>query len=121
MGKTVLILWSVLSFFVSGIFIFQGLLMLQAKTLPVNMLISALVALSYGIISIFLQSQNWKNPSPKYVTFTTYLVVLMFLNQLFFSSGAGMGKAAGLLGLSIIALMLATNWLAIKYVAKHKK
>lgn len=121
MSKTVLILWSALSFLVSGIFIFQGLMMFQARALPATGFISAMVVLSYGVITIFAQSQNWANPSQKYVTFIKYLVVLMFVNQLFFKSGIATGNSPGLVSLAIVALMLATNWLAIKYVAEHKK
>ena len=119
MSKTVLLLWSGLSFLVAGIFIFQGLLLFQAKGSPGSVIISALVVLSYGIITIFLQSQNWARPNPKYVKFTQYLIGLMFINHLFYSTGAG-SKSPGLIGLVIMAMMLATNWLAIKYVAEHK-
>ena len=121
MSKTVLILWSVLSLLVSGIFIFQGLLMFQSRANDFTGLISAVVVLSYGVITIFVQSLNWAKPARKFVTFTKYLVVLMFLNQFFFKSGIVAGNKAGLTGLAIVALMLAFNWLSFKFVAEHKK
>lgn len=121
MSKTVLILWSVLSFLICGIFIFQGLLMFRSGANHFTGFISAAVVLSYGVITVFIQSQNWVNPSQKFVTFAKYLVVLMFLNQLFFKSGIVSGNSAGLSGLAIVALMLAVNWLSIKYVADHKE
>lgn len=121
MSKTVLILWSVLSFIVSGMFISQGLFMFQEKTLSFAVFMSASVALSYGVITIFILSQSWANPSAKYATFTKYLVGLMFVNQLFFGPDVGKGDGPGLAGLAIMALMLSFNWLAIKYVAEYKK
>jgi hypothetical protein len=121
MSKALLISWSVLSFIISGMFISQGLFMFQEKTLTFTVFMSGSVSLSYGVITIFILSQSWANPSAKYATFTKYLVGLMFVNQLFFGPDVGKADGPGLAGLAIMALMLGFNWLAIKNVTEHKK
>ena len=121
MNTIVLVMWNILSFLISGIFVFQGLLSFQAGNHNVTSIVSSAVLLSYGLLTILIQSVNWSAPSRQYVKFTTYLVGLMLINQLLFRSGMLTESGSGIYGSAIVVMMLAINWLAIDYVADHKK
>lgn len=121
MSKTVLILWSVLSFVVSGLFMFYGLMILQLEHIPTIAFLSAIVALCYGIITIFLLSQSWVNPNAKLPTITKYIVVMMFVIQMLLNFDVGNISEIEWADLIIFAIMLSINWLSVKYVAQNKK
>lgn len=119
MSKTVLILWCVLSFFVSGLFIFYGLMLLQLKELSSIDFFSAIVSLIYGITSIYLLAQAWVNPDEKYVTISKYVVLIMFFIQLILNIGITGGLE--LTTMTVVVVMLVTNWVSVKHVADSKK
>lgn len=121
MSKTVLILWSVLSFVVSGLFMFYGLMILQLEHIPTIAFLSAIVALCYGIITILLLSQSWVNPNTKLPTITKYIVVMMFVIQMLLNFDVGNISEIEWADLIIFAIMLSINWLSVKYVAQNKK
>ena len=121
MNKMVSVLWSILSLIVSGLFIFHGLMILQLEELPVIPLLTALVALGYGLITVYVLSQSWINPNHKLVTFTKYIVISMFIVQVALNLDVGMVSGLEWAGLLVVAVMLATNWLSVKYVVNYKK
>ena len=121
MSKTILILWSVLSFIVSGLFIFYGLMIFQLEQIPTIAFYSAIVALCYGLFTIFVLSQSWINPNTRPPTITKYIVVMMFVIQMLLNFDVGIISGLEWVGLIVVALMLSINWLSVKYVSEYKK
>ena len=119
MSKPVLILWSILSFIVSGIFVFYGLMILQLEQLPTLSFIAAIIAFSYGLVTIFLLSQAWVKANNKLTRITTYIVVIMFIVQIILNLDVGIISGLEWAGLLIMALMLGINWLSVKYVNEY--
>lgn len=120
MSKPLLMLWSVLSFIVSGIFIFYGLLVFQLEQIPTIAFYTAVVAICYGLITIYLLSRTWAKPNKKYATFTKYLVVIMFVIQIILNFDVGMKSGLEWAGLIVMALMISINWLSVKFVSEMK-
>lgn len=119
MSKPVLLLWCILSFLVSGLFIFYGLMLLQQKEIPEIDFFSAVVSLLYGVISIFLLAQTWAKPNEKYVTISKYVVLFMFFAHLILNVAVTGGLE--LASLLIVTIMLTTNWVSVKYVTEFKQ
>jgi hypothetical protein len=120
MSKSLLIFWSVLSFIVSGLFIFYGLLIFQLEKVPAIAFYSSVVAICYGLTTIYLLSQTWAKPSKNYAKFTGYLVVFMFVIQTVLNFDVGMISGMEWTGLVVMALTLSINWLSVKFVSEHR-
>lgn len=121
MNKTVLILWSISSLIVSGLFIFHGLMIFQLGELPLIPFMSALVAMAYGLSTVYLLSLSWIKPSQRLVTLSKYIVISMFIIQLALNLDVEMISGLEWAGLLIVALMLGTNWLTVKFVVNNKE
>lgn len=106
---------------VSGLFIFHGLMIFQLGELPLIPFISALVAMAYGISTVYLLSLSWTKPSLRLVILTKYIVISMFIIQLALNLDVEMISGLEWAGLLIVAIMLGTNWLTVKFVVKSKE
>ncbi|MCG7903757.1 hypothetical protein A3194_08465 [Candidatus Thiodiazotropha endoloripes] len=119
MSKPIIILWTVLSFVVSGIFVFYGLMLLQVEQLPPLSIIAATVALSYGLATIYLLSQAWTKTDTNLIQITKYIVVAMFIAQVVLNLDVGMISSFEWLGLLVLSLMIGINWFSIKSVTEY--
>ncbi|MCG7892965.1 MAG: hypothetical protein JAZ12_00780 [Candidatus Thiodiazotropha taylori] len=119
MSKPTIILWSILSFIVSGIYVFYGMMMLQVEQLPALPFIAASMAFGYGLITIYLLSLAWTKTDKSLVQMTKYIALIMLVVQIALTLAAG--KAGGIewLGILIMSLMIGTNWFSIKSVAEY--
>ena len=120
MSKSLLMFWSVLSFMVSGIFIFYGLMIFQLEKIPTIAFYSSVVAICYGLTTIYLLSQTWAKPDKNYAEFTKYLVVIMFVIQTILNFDVSMTSGLEWTGLVVMALTLSINWLSVKFVSEKK-
>ncbi|MCG7936423.1 MAG: hypothetical protein JAY68_17415 [Candidatus Thiodiazotropha taylori] len=120
MSKPTIILWSILSFIVSGIYVFYGLMMLQVEQLPALPFIAASMAFGYGLITIYLLSLAWTKTDKSLVQMTKYIVLTMLVVQIALT--LVVGKASGIewLGILIMSLMIGINWFSIKSVAEYR-
>ncbi|MBW9257664.1 MAG: hypothetical protein K1562_08560 [Candidatus Thiodiazotropha sp. (ex. Lucinisca nassula)] len=120
MSKPTIILWSILSFIVSGIYVFYGLMMLQVEQLPALPFIAASMAFGYGLITIYLLSLAWTKTDKSLVQMTKSIAITMLVAQIVLTLVTG--KASGLewLGILIMSLMIGINWYTIKSVAEYQ-
>ncbi|MBW9270856.1 MAG: hypothetical protein K1566_14535 [Candidatus Thiodiazotropha sp. (ex. Lucinisca nassula)] len=120
MSKPTIILWSILSFIVSGIYVFYGLMMLQVEQLPALPFIAASMAFGYGLITIYLLSLAWTKTDKSLVQMTKSIATTMLVAQIVLTLVTG--KASGLewLGILIMSLMIGINWYTIKSVAEYQ-
>ena len=77
--------------------------------------------MAYGLSTVYLLSLSWINPSQKLVTLTKYIVISMFIIQLALNFDVEMISGLEWAGLLIVAIMLGTNWLTVKFVVKNKE
>ncbi|MCG7872304.1 MAG: hypothetical protein N0C81_07995 [Candidatus Thiodiazotropha lotti] len=119
MSKPIIILWSILSFIVSGIYVFYGLMMLQVEQLPTLQFIAATMAFGYGLITIYLLSLAWTKTDKSLVQMTKYIVVTMFVAQIVLTLDVGMISGFEWLGILIVSLMVGINWISIKSVTEY--
>ncbi|MCG8036366.1 MAG: hypothetical protein JAZ19_04960 [Candidatus Thiodiazotropha taylori] len=119
MSKPTIILWSILSFIVSGIYVFYGLMMLQVEQLPALPFIAASMAFGYGLITIYLLSLAWTKTDKSVVQMTKYIAVAMLVAQIVLTLDVGMISGLEWLGILIMSLMIGINWFSIKSVAEY--
>ena len=98
---------------------FYGLMILQLEQLPALSLITAIIAFSYGLVTIYLLSQAWAKSNKKLVNFTKYIVLIMFIAQVILNLDVGMISGLEWAGLLVVALILSINWLSVKYVTEY--
>lgn len=121
MSKPILILWSILSFIISGMFVFNGLVILQSEHLSALSFIAAAITFGYGLATIYFLSQAWARPNKRSLQITRYFVIITFIAQVILTLDAGPNRGPGWEVLLVIALMLGINWLSIKKVTEYKK
>ncbi|MEW8324535.1 MAG: hypothetical protein AB2606_17945 [Candidatus Thiodiazotropha taylori] len=119
MSKPTIILWSILSFIVSGIYVFYGLMMLQVEQLPALPFIAASMAFGYGLITIYLLSLAWTKADKSLVQITKYIAITMVVAQIVLTLDVGMISGLEWLGILIMSLMIGINWYSIKSVAEY--
>ncbi|MEW8208399.1 MAG: hypothetical protein AB2746_19940 [Candidatus Thiodiazotropha taylori] len=119
MSKPTIILWSVLSFIVSGIYVFYGLMMLQVEQLPALPFIAASMAFGYGLITIYLLSLAWTKTDKSLVQMTKYIVLTMLVVQIALTLVVGKTSGIEWLGILIMSLMIGINWFSIKSVSEY--
>ncbi|MCG8029344.1 MAG: hypothetical protein N0E59_18980 [Candidatus Thiodiazotropha taylori] len=119
MSKPTIILWSILSFIVSGIYVFYGLMMLQVEQLPALPFIVASMAFGYGLITIYLLSLAWTKTDKSLVQMTKYIALIMLVVQIALTLAAGKASGIEWLGILIMSLMIGINWFSIKSVAEY--
>ncbi|MCG7869369.1 MAG: hypothetical protein JAY74_23735 [Candidatus Thiodiazotropha taylori] len=119
MSKSTIILWSILSFIVSGIYVFYGLMMLQVEQLPALQFIAASMAFGYGLITIYLLSLAWTKTDKSLVKMTKYIAITMVVAQIVLTLDVGMISGLEWLGILIMSLMIGINWFSIKSVAEY--
>ncbi|MEW8499112.1 MAG: hypothetical protein AB2699_11420 [Candidatus Thiodiazotropha taylori] len=119
MSKPTIILWSILSFIVSGIYVFYGLMMLQVEQLPALPFIAASMAFGYGLITIYLLSLAWTKTDKSLVQMTKYIAVIMLVVQIALTLAAGKASGIEWLGILIMSLMIGINWFSIKSVSEY--
>ncbi|MCG8017919.1 MAG: hypothetical protein JAY97_17065 [Candidatus Thiodiazotropha sp. 'RUGA'] len=119
MSKPTIILWSILSFIVSGIYVFYGLMMLQVEQLPALPFIAASMAFGYGLITIYLLSLAWTKADNSLVQMTKYIAITMVVAQIVLTLDVGMISGLEWLGILIMSLMIGINWYSIKSVAEY--
>ncbi|MEW8382827.1 MAG: hypothetical protein AB2704_13325 [Candidatus Thiodiazotropha taylori] len=119
MSKPTIILWSILSFIVSGIYVFYGLMMLQVEQLPALPFIAASMAFGYGLITIYLLSLAWTKADKSLLQITKYIAITMVVAQIVLTLDVGMISGLEWLGILIMSLMIGINWYSIKSVAEY--
>lgn len=119
MSKPTIILWSILSFIVSGIYVFYGLMMLQVEQLPALQFIAASMAFGYGLITIYLLSLAWTKTDKSLVQMTKYIALIMLVVQIALTLAAGKASGIEWLGILIMSLMIGINWFSIKSVSEY--
>ncbi|MCF1437848.1 MAG: hypothetical protein LPD71_03570 [Shewanella sp.] len=119
MSKPTIILWSILSFIVSGIYVFYGLMMLQVEQLPALPFIAASMAFGYGLITIYLLSLAWTKTDKSLVQMTKYIALIMLVVQIALTLAAGKASGIEWLGILIMSLMIGINWFSIKSVSEY--
>ncbi|MBV2090179.1 MAG: hypothetical protein KUF72_04775 [Candidatus Thiodiazotropha sp. (ex Ctena orbiculata)] len=119
MSKPTIILWSILSFIISGIYVFYGLMMLQVEQLPALPFIVASMAFGYGLITIYLLSLAWTKTDKSLVQMTKYIALTMLVAQIVLTLVTGKTSGLEWLGILIMSLMIGINWYSIKSVAEY--
>ena len=77
--------------------------------------------MAYGLVTVYLLSLSWTKPGEKIVTITKNIVIAMLVIQIALNLDIATTGGFEWAGLLLLAIMLGTNWLAVKYVATYKK
>lgn len=123
MDRVVITIWCLISFTVSGFFIYHGLFLFSHEGLSTAQAFYAITGLIYGAYSACLLVLALLNAKKFHEKLARYGVIVMLLTQIaftFMNHSANINITGILIGLLSVLFMLITNWLSVKYVVKRK-
>jgi hypothetical protein len=122
--RVVITIWCLISFIVSGFFIYHGIFLFSHEALSTAQTFYATTGLVYGVYSAFLLVFALKNAKKYHEKFARNGVIVMFLMQtafVFMNDRTDINTIDILIGLLFVLFMLIANWLSVKYVVKRKQ
>jgi hypothetical protein len=123
MDKVVIGIWCIVSFTVSGFFIYHGVFLFSYEGLSSAQEFYAITGMIYGIYSAGLLALALLKTKEVHEKLARYGVLVMFLMQLIFSllnDESSINITSAFIGLAFVLFMLSANWLSIKYVVKRR-
>jgi len=120
MDRVLIGIWCLVSFTVSGFFIYHGIFLFSHEGLNAAQAFNASVGILYGLYSGEVLVLALVKSNKVHEKLAWYGVIIMLFTQLVFSLiNGGVSIIGILLGSVIVSFMLAANWLAVKYVVKR--
>jgi hypothetical protein len=119
MDRVVIGVWCILSFTVSGFFIYHGIFLFSHKGLTTAQEFYAITGTLYGVYSVVLLCMALFKAKVVHEKLARYGVTIMFLMQIVFSliNDESITNITGILiGLAFVLFMLSANWLSVKYL-----
>ena len=123
MDRVVIGLWCIVSFTVSGFFIYHGIFLISHEGLSMAQEFYAITGMLYGVYSAGLLGMALFKAKVVHEKLARYGVTVMFLIQIAFgliNDAANINITGIFIGLAFVLFMLSANWLSVKYVVNKR-
>jgi sensor histidine kinase YesM len=124
MDRVVIGIWCIVSFTVSGFFVYHGVFLFTHEVLSSAQEFYAITGMLYGVYSAGLLVIALIKAKIVHEKLAKYGVTVMFLTQIVFiyiNDEKSVNLAGIFIGLLIVLFMLSANWLSVKYVVKRRQ
>lgn len=123
MDRVVIGIWCIVSFTISGFFVYHGIFLVSHEGLTTAQEFYAITGMLYGVYSAGLLVMALLKAKILHEKLARFGMAVMFLMQIGFSlinDVTRINITSIIIGLSFVLFMLSANWLSVKYVVKRR-